>query len=74
MAKPVTDLTGPMRFYRNEEITAAAVTDESFDRDREFDLRKFAKRAFGIFQNEEELGEAVWRFSAYGFSWTTIGS
>jgi predicted DNA-binding transcriptional regulator YafY len=62
VARPDTDPSGPMRLYRDEDITAAAVTDESFERDPEFDLRKFAKRAFGVFQNEDEYGEVVWRF------------
>src|SRR5690606_40344329 len=35
----------------------------SFERDPAFSLQAFAERAFGVFQNEEEFGEVVWRFS-----------
>ena len=28
-----------------------------------FDLQAFADRAFGVFQNEDEFGEVVWRFT-----------
>jgi predicted DNA-binding transcriptional regulator YafY len=39
------------------------VSNESFERDPAFNLQAFANRAFGVFQNEEEFGEVVWRFS-----------
>jgi len=63
VARPETDTGGPMRLYRSEDILAASISSKSFERDPEFDLRQFAKRAFGVFQNEEEYGEVIWRFS-----------
>jgi hypothetical protein len=32
-------------------------------RPEDFSLQTFADRAFGTFQNEEEYGEVVWRFT-----------
>lgn len=55
---------GPTRLYRAEDILSANVSDESFERDLEFDLQGFAKRAFGVFQNDQEHGEVIWRFSS----------
>jgi predicted DNA-binding transcriptional regulator YafY len=63
VARPADDPGGPMRFYRTEDIRAATVSNETFERDPEFNLRQFAKRAFGVFQNDEEFGEVIWRFS-----------
>jgi predicted DNA-binding transcriptional regulator YafY len=51
-----------MRLYVVENIRSANVGRESFERDPSFDLKAFADRAFGVFQNEEEFGEVVWRF------------
>ena len=36
---------------------------KSFARDADFNLQDFANRAFGVFQNEDEYGEVIWRFS-----------
>ena len=38
------------------------MSNEPFERDPAFNLQAFANRAFGVFQNEEEFGEVVWRF------------
>jgi hypothetical protein len=51
-----------MRLYVVENIRSASVGKESFVRDSAFDLKAFADRAFGVFQNEDEFGEVVWRF------------
>ena len=51
-----------MRLYVVENIRSATVGQESFERDPAFELKAFADRAFGAFQNEEEFGEVVWRF------------
>jgi predicted DNA-binding transcriptional regulator YafY len=55
--------TGPVRLYVVEKIRAAKVSEDAFERDPAFNLQAFANRAFGVFQNEEEFGEVVWRFS-----------
>jgi predicted DNA-binding transcriptional regulator YafY len=62
VARPDDDPSGPVRLYVVERIRAAKVASESFERDRDFNLRAFANRAFGVFQDEKEFGEVVWRF------------
>ncbi len=64
VARSARDPLGPTRLYILDSIGSARVTDEAFERDPAFRLDEFARRAFGVFQNEEELGEVVWRFSA----------
>lgn len=63
VARPQEDPTGPVRLYVVERIRAAQVSKEPFDRDPAFNLQAFANRAFGVFQNEDEFGEVVWRFA-----------
>jgi predicted DNA-binding transcriptional regulator YafY len=58
------DLLGAYRLYVVENIRSAQVTRSAFARDATFNLRDFANRSFGVFQNDEEHGEVVWRFSA----------
>lgn len=62
VARPDHDASGPMRLYVLESIASAEVVPEFFERDPAFDLKAFANRAFGVFQNVEELGDVVWRF------------
>jgi len=52
-----------MRHYRVEDIERAAVTEDWFARDEHFDLDAYANRSFGVFQNEAEYGEVVWKFT-----------
>lgn len=61
VARP-DDASGPVRLYVVENISSAKVANVSFERDPGFNLQAFADRAFGVFQNEEEFGEVVWRF------------
>lgn len=63
VARPAEDLTGEARLFIIENIADVQVTADSFIRDPIFNLQSFANRAFGIFQNPEEYGEVVWRFS-----------
>ena len=63
LARPEDDPTGPVRLYVVESIRAATVSKRAFVRDPDFNLQAFANRAFGVFQNEDEFGEVVWRFS-----------
>lgn len=59
-AKPAT---APLQHYRVEEIVEAEVLDESFELDRNFDIRRHAERGFGSFENAREEADVVWRFS-----------
>lgn len=54
---------GVMRHYRVEDIAEAEVTEDWFARDADFDLDAYANRSFGVFQNEVEFGEVVWKFT-----------
>ena len=46
-----------------DQIRAASLTTRTFIRPLDFDLAVFAERAFGLYQNEREYGEVVWRFT-----------
>ena len=63
VAQPEDDPSGPVRLYVVENIRSAKVMKKSFARDADFNLQDFANRAFGVFQNEDEYGEVIWRFS-----------
>lgn len=63
VARPEEDPSGPIRLYVVENIRAAKPSNDPFERDVDFNLQAFANRAFGVFQNEAEFGEVVWRFS-----------
>lgn len=52
-----------LQLFRIDAIRSAAVQNESFARDASFNLQAFAQRSFGVFQNEAEYGEVVWRFT-----------
>ncbi len=54
---------GEMGLRRMDLIDAARITDEAFARDEGFDLAAYARRSFGVFQNEQEFGEVAWRFA-----------
>lgn len=63
VARPESDPGGPLRHYVAEKIEAAELTGEIFERDADFDIDRHARKAFGAFQNDNEYGEVVWRFS-----------
>lgn len=63
VAHVAEDMAGRIRLFRAEGIKSAQVSTETFVRDPGFDLKSFANRAFGSFQNEKEFGEVVWRFA-----------
>lgn len=63
VARPVDDATGPIRTYRLDAVVVARVGAESFRRPEDFDLQAWANHSFGVFQNEAEYGEVVWRFA-----------
>jgi predicted DNA-binding transcriptional regulator YafY len=62
IARPEHDPAGPMRLYIVESIASATLAEAFFERDPAFEIKAFSERAFGVFQNEEEMGEVVWRF------------
>ncbi len=54
---------GEMGLRRMDLIGAARMTDAMFARDETFDLAAYARRSFGVFQNEREFGAVEWRFA-----------
>ena len=62
VGRPKDDRSGPIRTYRLDGVLAARLLPESFVRPEGFDLQTFANRAFGVYQNDAEYGEVVWRF------------
>jgi predicted DNA-binding transcriptional regulator YafY len=62
VGRPVNDPDGAIRTYRLDGVAAARVTDQFFTRPHDFDLQDFANRAFGVYQNDAEYEEVVWRF------------
>lgn len=63
VAKDPSRGDGRLRHYRVEDIESAVVTDDWFERDPDFSLQNHANRAFGVFQNDAEFGEVVWKFT-----------
>ncbi len=63
VARPENDPQGPVRTYRLDSVAGASPTTRGFERPADFDLQVFSQRAFGLFQNDREFGEVVWRFS-----------
>ena len=45
-----TDWAGELRLWRLANVSNARLTDERFERDPSFDLRTYARRSFGTFQ------------------------
>jgi predicted DNA-binding transcriptional regulator YafY len=55
---------GPtLKTYRLDNISAVEILDTYFTRPEDFKLQDFANRAFGVFQNDEEYTEVIWKFS-----------
>ena len=57
-----TDRGNEPRLWRLGNISEARITDEAFERDPAFDLRRYAERSFGTFQ--EEPFDVVLHFDA----------
>ena len=57
-----TEWADGMRLWRLVNMSEARATNETFERNREFDLQRYAERSFGVFQ--EPLVETVLRFEA----------
>ena len=52
-----------MRHYVAENIQSAQLTGEFFERDRNFKIDLHAQKAFGVFQNEAEIDDVIWKFN-----------
>lgn len=65
MALDIDKRDGILRHFRVEGIDKVEVTGESFCWPVDFDLRSYAKRAFGSYYDAREHGEVVWKFTPY---------
>ena len=55
---------GPiLKTYRLDNISAVEILDTYFTRSEDFNLQAYANKAFGVFQNDEEYSEIIWKFS-----------
>ena len=52
-----------LRRFRMDRIEKAEITNDWFEKDRDFDLEAYAARSFGSFHSDEEFMRVVWRFS-----------
>ena len=57
-----TDWADDPQFWRLDRMSGARMLEQTFERDPEFDLRSYAERSFGTFQ--ERPFEVVLRFDA----------
>jgi predicted DNA-binding transcriptional regulator YafY len=51
-----------LRTYRLDTVLSAKLTDQSYSIPDDFDLHEFANRAFGVYQNDAEYCDIVWKF------------
>jgi len=63
VAKALDREDGRLRHFRVEDIAEAQVTDSWFARDEDFDLAVHASKAFGVYQDDREYAETIWKFS-----------
>jgi predicted DNA-binding transcriptional regulator YafY len=52
-----------LRRFRMDRIEQAEITNEWFEKDKDFDLEAYAARSFGSFHSDDEFKRVVWRFS-----------
>ncbi len=57
------DKTKGLRTFRLDKIVSAKLTNQSYSIPQDFNLHSFANRAFGVYQNDDEYGDIVWKFS-----------
>ena len=63
VAQDQTSQRGTMiKTYRTDNILFAQIESAYFTRPADFDLQKFANKAFGVFQRDEEITDIAWRF------------
>jgi len=63
VAKQIDGESDRLKTYRLDNILSAHITDECYEIPQDFDLHAFANQSFGVFQNDDEYGEVVWKFS-----------
>jgi predicted DNA-binding transcriptional regulator YafY len=51
-----------IRTFRLDAISNVRLLDDSFERPTDFDIHEFAAQSFGVFQNEQNFCDVVWRF------------
>ncbi len=64
VGRDADDEEGRPKHFRMDRMANPQGTDQVFVRPDGFDIRRFAERAFGVFEREDEFGEVVLRFSA----------
>lgn len=52
-----------LRFYRLDKVQTAALLDDYFEQDENFDINEYARKSYAIFQDEDEYGDVEWRFT-----------
>lgn len=63
VAVPQGATLSDVRYFRLDRIEVVELTKQVFARDETFSLQDYAKRSFGVFQNDDEYDEVVWRFT-----------
>ena len=58
------DVDDRFRHFRLDRIQNARRIGETFLRDPEFDLERYAARSFGSFHSDAEFGTVIWRFDS----------
>jgi predicted DNA-binding transcriptional regulator YafY len=51
-----------IRTFRLDAISQAIVLNEGFERPEDFDVHAFAAQSFGVFQNDSDFTDVIWRF------------
>jgi predicted DNA-binding transcriptional regulator YafY len=51
-----------IRTFRLDAISQAILLNEGFERPQDFDVHDFAAQSFGVFQNDNDFTEVIWRF------------
>ncbi len=64
VAQDPSSSRGPtLKTYRVDNILSAKVSDDYFTRPADFDLQRFANKAFGVFQRDAEITDVIWKFA-----------
>tara|TARA_R110002096_G_scaffold432240_1_gene648774 strand:- start:210716 stop:211765 length:1050 start_codon:yes stop_codon:yes gene_type:complete len=53
-----------MKYYRLDRISNVSLTEDYFERDESFDLNEYTRKAYSVYQNDDEYSEVEWKFSA----------
>lgn len=54
---------GPLRRFRLDRIAHVEITNDWFEKDKDFNLEAYAAQSFGSFHADAEVSRVVWRFS-----------